>query len=296
VNPAVPALLATAGLALALRGVVLWRSPGPGEQRLRRQAELPDARRGPRVADRVVDRLAGVIGPRVTRGLDPARRAWIRRRLDLAGRPAGMTVDRYAGHAAVYALAGLAFLLGSSLVGIVAVGVFVAVAALGLPHLLLVRQGRMRQERIQRDLPDFLDVLSVTVRAGLTYRAALARVAQSLGGPVAEELRTTLRQMDLGASFREAFAALSERNDSDSLNTFVGEQLQAEELGTPLADILADLAEEIRRVARQEARRRAQQAAPRVSLIVTTVIVPASILLILAALFFSADVSGTGLV
>src|SRR3712207_9534532 len=103
-----------------------------------------------------------------------------------------------------------------------------------------------------------------------------------------------MRQMDVGASSREAFLALRDRNDSDSLSTFVGAQLNAEELGTPIADALADLAAEIRRAARQDARRRAQRAAPRVSLIVTTVIVPASILLILATLYFS-TVAGSGL-
>jgi tight adherence protein C len=295
VNAALPALLATAGVGLAVRGVVLMRSPGPAEERLRREAALPAAGRRSPLADRVVDRVAHAVGPRVSRGLDPSRRAWIARRLDLAGRPGGISVDRYVGQLAAYAVLGLALLLGLSLIGAGLVGLPVAAIALVGPHILLSRQGRLRQERIQRDLPDFLDVLSVTVRAGLTYRAALARVAQSLGGPVAEELRTTLCQVDMGASFREAFVALRDRNDSESLSTFVGEQLQAGELGTPLADTLAELAEEIRRVARQEARRRAQQAAPRVSLIVTTVIVPASILLILAALFFSADVGGSGL-
>jgi tight adherence protein C len=295
VSPAVPGLLAALGVALAVRGMVLMRAPGPAEERLRRDATLPAARRRSPLADRIVDRVARAAGPRVSGALDPARRAWIARRLDLAGRPGGMSVDRYVGQIAAYGVLGLGLLVGLSLIGAGLVGLPVAAVALVGPHILLSRQGRLRQERIQRDLPDFLDVLSVTVRAGLTYRAALARVSQSLGGPVAEELRTTLRQIDLGASFREAFVALRNRNDSESLNTFVGEQLQADELGTPLADTLADLAEEIRRTARQEARRRAQQAAPRVSLIVTTVIVPASILLILAALFFSADVGGSGL-
>ena len=294
-NAALPALLAVLGLGLAIRGLVLLRSPGLAEDRLRREAALPvDTRRAP-LADRIVERLSRRVGPRASRALDPSRRAWIARRLDLAGRPGGMTVDRYVGQLAAYGVLGLGLLLGLSLMGAGAVGVPVAAIALVGPHILLSRQGRLRQERIQRDLPDFLDVLSVTVRAGLTYRAALLRVSQSLGGPVAEELRTTMRQIDVGASFREAFVALRDRNDSESLSTFVGEQLQADELGTPLADTLADLAEEIRRAARQEARRRAQQAAPRVSLIVTTVIVPASILLILAALFFSADVGGSGL-
>ena len=85
------------------------------------------------------------------------------------------------------------------------------------PDVWLAREGRLRQERIERDLPDFLDILAVTVRAGLGYRAALGRVAEELGGPISEEMLTALRQMELGASRRQAFLALRERSTSESL-------------------------------------------------------------------------------
>ena len=98
------------------------------------------------------------------------------------------------------------------------------------PDVWLAREGRLRQERIERDLPDFLDILAVTVRAGLGYRAALGRVAEELGGPISEEMLTALRQMELGASRRQAFLALRERSTSESLASFVAAQLQAEEL------------------------------------------------------------------
>ena len=114
----------------------------------------------------------------------------------------------------------------------------------------------------------------MTVRAGLGYRSALQRVAESLGGPAGEEMLIALRQMDLGASRRDAFLALRERNDSESLSTFIGAQLQAEELGVPLSEALNDIALDMRRSAAQNARRRAARAAPRISLIVTTLIVP----------------------
>ena len=149
------------------------------------------------------------------------------------------------------------------------------------PDVWLARQGRVRQERIERDLPDFLDILAVTVRAGLGYRAALGARREALGGPIGEEMLTALRQMELGASRRQAFLALRERNASESLGSFVAAQLQAEELGVPLSEALNDIAEDMRRAAHQAARRRAARAAPRVSLIVTTLIVPGSMILIL---------------
>ena len=96
-----------------------------------------------------------------------------------------------------------------------------------------------------------------------------------------------LRQMELGQDRREAFLALRERNKSDSLKSFVAAQLQAEELGVPLAEALNDIATDMRRVAHQNARRRAQRAAPRVSLIVTTLIVPGAMILILLSVYFA---------
>ncbi len=163
------------------------------------------------------------------------------------------------------------------------------------PDIWLARQGRVRQERIERDLPDFLDILAVTVRAGLGYRAALGRVSQALAGPIGDEMLTALRQMDLGATRRQAFLALRERNASESLGSFVAAQLQAEELGVPLAEALNDIAEDMRRAAHQSARRRAARAAPRVALIVTTLMVPGSLILILVAILLSSGVADSGI-
>jgi tight adherence protein C len=100
-----------------------------------------------------------------------------------------------------------------------------------------------------------------------------------------------LRQIDLGADRREAFLALRERNESDALKSFVAAQLQAEELGVPLSEALNDIAADMRRMASQNARRQAQRASPRVSLLVTTLIVPGSMILILLSIYFS--VAGT---
>ena len=132
------------------------------------------------------------------------------------------------------------------------------------------------------------------MRAGLGYRYALRRVAEALEGPVSEEMLTVLRQIDLGQDRRDAFLALRERNKSESLKSFVAAQLQAEELGVPLAEALNDIASDMRRLAHQNARRQAQRAGPRVSLIVTTLIVPGSMILILLSVFFATGAGGGG--
>ncbi len=90
--------------------------------------------------------------------------------------------------------------------------------------------------------------------------------------------------MDLGATRREAFEALRARNDSPTLDRFVSVQLQAEELGVPLADALASIAADTRREAQQTARRRAQRTVPKLTMITITMVLPATMLIIAVGL------------
>ena len=153
------------------------------------------------------------------------------------------------------------------------------------PDVCVSRAGRLRQERIERDLPDFLDILAVTVRAGLGYRLALARVVR--GARRARSARRCWSRCARWSSARaaaSAFEALRDRNASEQLSSFVAAQLQAEELGVPLSEALNDIAADMRRAAHQAARRRAARAAPRVSLVVTSLIVPGTMILIVVAI------------
>jgi tight adherence protein C len=213
-----------------------------------------------------------------------ARRTRALLKLDRAGRPGGMNLERYAELRAAAVTIGLVFAIlmvaaGSPLVALLC-------AALGwiAVDVWLSNTGRRRQARLEREMPDFIDILAITVRAGVGYRGALERVATSLAGPPAEEILTTLRQMDLGATRREAFEALRKRNDSRTLDRFVAVQLQAEELGVPLADALASIAGDTRREAQQMARRRASRTVPKLTLITITMVLPATTLLIAVGL------------
>ena len=294
VSPLLAGLLGTLSVAVGLAGVPMLRDRGPLDRLAARTGAVEAPRRA--IVARVVGSLAGALGPSVAPTLRARQREVLAHRLDMAGRPAGLTVQRFIGlKAALAALfAGFMALLvigGSSPVFLV---LSLIVGWFG-PDVWLSREGRLRQERIERDLPDFLDILAVTVRAGLGYRSALLRVSEALGGPVGEEMLTALRQMDLGANRRDAFLAMSARNESRSLKSMIAAQLQAEELGVPLSEALNDIAEDMRRAAHQDARRRAARAVPRVSLIVTTLIVPGAMILILMALFLSSGVRDSGL-
>ncbi len=292
-SPGVYGLLATACVALALYAYPRMRAAEidpfdvPGEA-----GDAPDKS----ITRKLFNGLSRRLGPAIARSRGEFALEKVNTRLDHAGRPGHMNAERFLGNQAASAvlLSGLfllLFLLGGQWYMIL-VGAFIG---WGGWEVWIRRRGRLRQERIEKDLPDFLDILSVTVRAGLGYRAALGRVAESLGGPTGEEMTTALRQMGLGVSRREAFEGLRERSSSDSMSSFVAAQLQAEELGVPLADALNDIAEDMRRRAHQNARRHAQRAAPRVSLVTTMLIVPGAIILLLVSIIIGSDITGSGL-
>ncbi len=233
----------------------------------------------------------GVLGRRLALPLadvlGPSRLARLNRRIELAGRPDGMTVQSF-----LERKARLLAIFGASAAllafrGHVLVAVVVLATAWMLPDLGLRSASRARQARIDRDLPDFLDVLAVTVSAGLSFRAALERVASRYAGPLADEIIHTLRELDVGVARRAAFQHLRDRNDSEALEQFVVALLQAEELGSPLTEALDQIAREMRRSAAQRARQAAARTSPRVALVVTMVMVPGALVLLVASVLLS---------
>ena len=285
---------ATACVLVGLLAIPMLRDRGPIDRLDQGRDRDREAEGGP--LRRLFLWLTTRLGPRITPRMRASKRESIDRRLDLAGRPGGATVQRFVGYkAAAAVILGAPFLLLALLGSSPLLVVLTAGFGWFAPDVWVSRMGRLRQERIERDLPDFLDILAVTVRAGLGYRLSLARVAESLGGPVGEEMLVALRQMELGASRRAAFEALRERNASEQLTSFVTAQLQAEELGVPLSEALNDIAGDMRRAAHQAARRRAARAAPRVSLVVTSLIVPGTMILIIASIVLGSGLTKSGI-
>ena len=96
--------------------------------------------------------------------------------------------------------------------------------------------------------------------------------------------------MDVGQSRSEAFAALRSRTTSESLESFVTALLQSEELGSPLSDALDQIALDMRRVTAQRARQKASKANPKISAVVTLVMVPGTMVLIMVSMYFVAGI------
>lgn len=235
-------------------------------------------------AGSAVDRL-GMRFALVLRAMGPRRVTSKRRKIDMAGNPGGLTIDRYAARRAVYGIfgvvLGLVFLTNGQTLFAALTLAFGLLAADGL----IWQATRERKEVIDRTLPDFLDVLAVVVSAGLGFRQALDRVAEKYEGPWADELRITLRQMDMGVSRRQAFDELRRRNASEQVAQFVSALQQGEELGSPIAETLIQIATDMRRTDAQNSRRRAAKTIPKATMVTLVFMLPATMILIATGMF-----------
>lgn len=203
---------------------------------------------------------------KIGRALAPSGRVErIRRRLEEAGNPETWDVDRVLGWTVLAAgfgtlvggLAGLLF--GGSVMQAVAAAVLGAVAGYLAPGLAVYQLAYNRNERIRRDLPDALDLLTITVEAGLNFDAALGHVARNTKGPLAEEFFRVLQEMQIGMGRSEALKALGERTGVAELRQFVTSMVQADTFGIPIANVLRVQSQEMRVKRSQHAEELAQK-------------------------------------
>lgn len=175
------------------------------------------------------------------------------------GSPPGWDAERLViGKFGVGVAAGLAAVLvghpfGLATVDVVVVAGLLAVGAFMAPDLVLRSRARQRQREIQRTLPDALDLLSITVSAGLGFDAALDRVSEQVGGPLGDELRRTLGEIRLGKTRAQALRDLAGRCNVGELRSFVVAMVQADAFGISIAHTLTLQAAEMRLKRRQRA-------------------------------------------
>jgi len=128
-----------------------------------------------------------------------------------------------------------------------------------LPEWILRSKSGKRQGALRKALPDALDLLSITVEAGLSFDAAMARVARQAGGPLGEEMHRVLQEMQLGKSRAEALRDFGERSSIPELKSFVLAMVQADIFGVSIAKVLHVQANEMRIKRRQRAEEQAQK-------------------------------------
>lgn len=196
-------------------------------------------------------------------GADSAER--IRRKLDLAGNPPGWTVDRVTSGKIVGAVAGLVVALLFSLMLGAGTPVRIAVVLGGLvvgffgPNLYLYQKAYDRSLQIQRDLPDAIDLMTISVESGLGFDAAVQQVSRNTDGPLAEEFSRVLREMQIGQGRAAALRAMSDRTNVADLKSFVSSMVQADSFGVPVGQVLRVQSSEMRVKRRQRAEEKAQQ-------------------------------------
>jgi tight adherence protein C len=149
-----------------------------------------------------------------------------------------------------------------------------AVGALLLPDRLLRVRAVARANDVQTALPNALDLLAVSVEAGLGLDAAMARVAESLEGPLADELATTLTEIRVGETRSVALQRLAERVDRPELTSFVRSVTRADQLGVSLAETLRVQADEARSRRQSAAEEQAAKAPVRMLIPTTFLIFP----------------------
>jgi len=189
----------------------------------------------------------------------------IREKLDLAGNPPGWTVERVMAGKVVGFAAGLvvsltlALIMGLSF--LTTLGVVVVASLLGYTaaNMYLYQQAHDRSEKLQRSLPDAIDLLTISVESGLGFDAACAQVSKNTDGPLADEFARMLQEMQIGRGRSEALRSLAERTNLPDLRSFVSAMVQADAFGIPVGQVLRVQSSEIRVKRRQWAEEMAQK-------------------------------------
>jgi tight adherence protein C len=208
-------------------------------------------------------------------------------RLNVAGNPPGWDSNRLIG-LKVLGLAGFGgigflYLAGSDWPFTRVLIVTGMAAAFGylLPNILLYNAGQKREKLMRNSLPDALDLLTVSVEAGLGFDAAVDRVARNTQGPLAAEFSRLLQEMNIGVGRTDAMRAMAERTSLDDLKSFCLAMVQADSLGIPIGRVLRIQSAEMRTKRRQRAEEKAQQVPVRMMIPLVLFVLPCLFLVIM---------------
>ncbi|MDF1542917.1 MAG: type II secretion system F family protein [Anaerosomatales bacterium] len=238
-----------------------------------------------------VERVMRPIGDSVRRGvhlLAPGDyRARIAERLQKGGNPRGLDADAFlALKIFLSVVIGLATGVGFSVSGRPAfhtllAGVIAFAVGFFLPDLWLRSRTTARQNSIRRALPDMLDMLTISVEAGLGFDASLTKYLRNSTGPLAEEFSKVLNDINAGLSRRDALRNLSERAQVPELTTFAMAMVQADVFGISVSKVLHTQSKEMRTKRRQFAEETAQKAPAKMVFPLILFILPATLIVLM---------------
>ncbi len=244
------------------------------------------ATRDDNLRDRALSPLSAAVVAFVRLLTPKGAAAWLQRWLDYAENPAAWPPERVMeaqglGLVVCGLLGGVVGLaaggMGSAVFGVIVGGLFGFLLPLGI----LYDVGARRQQRIARDLPDALDLLTLSVEAGLGFDAALAQVAATMPGALSREIARLLHEMQMGMRRADALRALGSRTRVPELRTVSTALVQAGELGIPIAGVLREQASDMRLKRRQRAEEQAQKVPVKVTVPLILCLFPALFIVVI---------------
>jgi tight adherence protein C len=274
VMPIVVAALAAGAILLIVIGLAGGSPVDPVQARLTQlgtmQAKnLEELELQQPFIERTLRPLVASLSGRMSRAASSSFTERTEKRLALAGNPGDLRVADWLGVKAVGAIVGaILFAVLFGLIGLLGfpfpIGYLLGVAG-GLfgyifPEFWLGGRVKKRQKAILLMIPDTLDLLTISVRAGLGFDAALAKVVEKLKGPLSDEFRRALAEVRVGKARRDALRDIVPRTEVGPLTNFVGAIIQAEQLGVSVSKVLQVQSEQLRIERRQRAEEQAAKA------------------------------------
>jgi tight adherence protein C len=223
------------------------------------------------------------------------------KRLAMAGNPGDLKLTDWMGVKILVSIAmgAIMFLLVGVLSRNLTGGLLIAALGAGIgylaPEFWLGRKIKARQKVILVMIPDTLDLLTISVRAGLGFDAALAKVVEKLPGPLSDEFRRALAEVRVGKARRDALRDMVPRTNVAPLSNFIGAIVQAEQLGVSISKVLQIQSEQLRIERRQRAEEQAAKAPIKMLFPLVGCIFPSLFIVILGpALISIAKTFGSG--
>jgi tight adherence protein C len=223
------------------------------------------------------------------------------KRLALAGNPGDLRIADWLGVkmlvaviTAVVLFLVLSLLAHMDLIGALFMGGCGAGIGYMLPEFWIGRHIKARQKVILKSIPDTLDLLTISVRAGLGFDAALAKVVEKLPGPLSEEFRRALAEVRVGKARRDALRDIVPRTRVQPLSNFIGAIIQAEQLGVSISKVLQVQSEQLRIERRQRAEEQAAKAPIKMLFPLVGCIFPSLFVVILGPAIISLVMTFTG--
>jgi len=287
-------VLAGTSVALALRALALPRlraSETVGHIEAYGYASRKGDDAAPRPVRGMLDGVANLVGGLMASRLGGLREAQLRNELMAAGLYT-LAPRKFLGYrilCAVCVPAAVIWLAATAGTGgafVVFGGLFAVLAGWVTPMTIVRNRARRRLEQIDYELPELIDVLVVTVEAGLGFNGSLQVAAARLDGPLGDELRLTLQEQNMGLSIAEALQNMLARAETPAMRSFVRSVVQGETLGVSIGEIMRNLATEMRKRRRASAEERAQKAPIKILFPLIFLIFPSMFVILLGPAIF----------